>query len=863
MMSSILTNSQSLPLPSQKAQTKHQKAWNSILKYHLKLKNDRGILATFAEMVASGVAPDRLTLPFVLKACARLHDVKLGQRIYSDISGTNLIDDVRIRTALIDFYCKCGLVDDAFELFEEMTQGDLASWNAMISGTVKNFQYKDSILLFSRMRRAGFDPNSVTLVSLLSACSKLSDLRLGKEIHSYCLRRGFLESDPHIGTSLIGFYSGFDIRWSRSVFDTMVLRNTVSWNAIIYGYFQVGGVDEALEFFVQMLVDNVSPDSVTFLAALQCCAEFGCLELGKQIHQFVVKYGFLSNKFVANALIDMYGKSANSELSSLVFEKMLIKDLAAWNAMISAYKNCMLYDKAFNLFKKLQLEDIEENSITIATMLSICAQSGELEKGKQLHAYALKTGKKGDVTIESALLSMYAELDCMVSSLQIFHGMDKLDVVFWNILFAGLIRNQLTSQAWSLFRQMQQIGTKPNSFTMVSLLAGCKDKLSLNIGRSIHGYVTRHGLGGNSSLCTALTNVYMDCGYESAALHIFWSSSDRDVVSWNAMIACYIRNGKPNEALLLFYLMHSEVKPNSATLINVLPSCTHMANPPQGRCLHAYIVRRELGLALDSPLGNALLTMYARCGSISNAEKVFKNLPGRDIVSWNAMIAAYGIHGCGEDAVHTFYQMLDAGERPTSVTFISVLSACSHSGLVEKGWEVFHSMTRDFNITPKVVHYSCMVDLLGRAGSLDKASDLIHSMPMEPDPSVWRALLSACQVFSNIELAKIIAGKLFELEPWNIANYILLSNIYAAAGNWEDVKALRALIKEKGFRKTPGNSWTATRNQVNSFTAGDKLHPQLSVSYTRLKWLLDGLNKDDIFLNQVWSCMMWRMRKEG
>ncbi|EHA8592138.1 putative Pentatricopeptide repeat-containing protein [Cocos nucifera] len=218
-------------------------------------------------MEASGASPDRLTLPLVLKACTRLRDVKLGKRIHSDISGTDLIENVRVRTALIDFYCKCGLLDDAYELFEEMTQGDLAYWNAMISGHVKNFRYKDSIFLFSRMRRAGFDPNSVTLVSLLSACTKLSNLRLGKEIHCYCLRRGFFESEPHVGTSLIGFYSGFD----------------------------VGGVDEALEAFVQMLVDNVAPDSVTLLAALQSCVEFGCLELGKQIHQLavkIIKFGF-------------------------------------------------------------------------------------------------------------------------------------------------------------------------------------------------------------------------------------------------------------------------------------------------------------------------------------------------------------------------------------------------------------------------------------------------------------------------------------------------------------------------------------------------------------------------------------------
>ncbi|WOK93065.1 pentatricopeptide repeat-containing protein [Canna indica] len=840
-MASFLMNLQSPPPLSPQIQTRDHSDWNSILKHHVRIRNDQAILATFAQMEAAGAHRDRLALPVVLKACARLQDLELGRRVHSSIVGTELIDDVRVQTALIDFYCKCGFIDEALGLFGEMAQRDLISWNAMISGCVGNGRYEDAILLYFWMRRTGLRPNSSSLVSLISACSVLGKFRLGQAAHCYSLRIGILDLEPYVGTSLIGFYSRFDILLSHNLFEMMKSRNTVSWNAIIDGYLQIEEFSEALKIFLQMLVENVAPDSVTFLVVLQSCGGSGCLKLGKQVHQLVVKYGFYWDKFVGNALIDMYGNCGHSEYASLAFENMLTRDVASCNAMISAYRNCLCYNEALALFRRMQFECIGESIVTIGTMLSVCAQCGCLEKGKQLHAYAIKNGMAGNSSLDSGLLSMYIDLNAISSAQEIFNGMDKSNAVVWNTLIMGLINNGLTCQAWDCFKNMQQTETKPNSFTMVSLLAGCKNIAVLNFGRSVHGYVLRHGLDVNESLCTALADMYMDCGHECTALHIFWNYSDRDLVSWNAMIGSYAHNGQPNGALTLFYQMYSEVKPDAVTMINVLSSCAQIGNLLQGRSFHAYILRRELGLTRDTALGNALLTMYAKCGSIRSAEFIFRSLLEKDIISWNAMISAYGIHGQGEDAVSIFDELLDTGERPTLVTFVSVLSACSHSGMVEKGWEIFYSMNRDYNIAPELVHYACMVDLFGRAGNLDKAKELICLMPMEPDPTLWRSLLSACRIFSNVELASIVGEKLIELEPMNIANYILLSNIYAAVGNWEDVNTLRAKIKEKGSEKTPGTSWINIKNEVQSFTAGNKLHSQSDISHKELKLLLDEL----------------------
>ncbi|KAJ0967166.1 hypothetical protein J5N97_024083 [Dioscorea zingiberensis] len=842
--------------------SKDPNAWKSILKNHAKLKNDRAILASYAEMDALGIRPSMATLPLVLKACSRLQDVEFGKRIHSHILGLDLIEDVRVRTALVDFYCKCGLLDVARELFEEMRERDLVSWNAMIGGYVGNEQYDDAVLLFLRLSREGLKPGSVTLVSLLSACTEMLEFRLGQAIHCYCLRNGLFHSEVHVGTALIGFYSRFDVRFSRYVFDSMLMPNIVSWNAMISEYFNSGADFEALLLFVQMLLADLTPDRVTFLAILQSCAEFECLGLGKQIHQLAIKRRFSKDKYVENALITMYGKCGCLASACDVFDKMMSRDLAPWNAMLFSCKNCKCYDKAFDLFKAMNSGAVEVNTITITTMLSICAESGDLGKGEQLHAYVIKTGKEKDVS--NALLSMYIDLDCVPSAHMVFYETVTLDTVSYNLLIMGMMRNRLESLAWGVFRQMQQSGTKLNSYTMVSLLCGCKDALYLTAGKSIHGYSLRHYLEFNSSLCTALTDMYMDCGCESYAANLFWISPNRDVISWNAMIASYDRNGRPGEALQLFYQMQPEVRANSITMVNILPSCAEMADLQLGKCLHAYIIRRELDFTSEISVENALLTMYAKCGCIGSAVQIFDTLPRKDIVSWNAMIAAYGMHGRGEEALRLFYQMLESGERPTSVTFTSILSACSHSGLIEEGLEIFKAMHMVYSIVPDVVHYSGMVDLLSRAGSLDKARDIIHSMPLEPDPSLWRAHLAAYTASHDASIARFIGEKLIELEPMNIGNYVLLSNVHAAAGSWEDVNIIRSEIKEMRLKKTAGVSWIVVRNKIHSFTAGDTSHPMTDGIYETLRLLFsksieNGDANQESTINSLtlsqWACL--------
>ncbi|KAJ0021510.1 hypothetical protein Pint_31075 [Pistacia integerrima] len=729
-------------------------------------------------MESLNIVPDTSILPLIIKACTRLNAVERGKRLHDCIRGTDLIKNVRVGTALVDFYGKLGFLEDARNVFDEICERDLVSWNAMVNGFVECGCYEEAIMLVFRMQMEGLRPNSRTVVALLVACQEGLNLRLGKAVHGFCLRNGLFEADPHVGTALMRFYLGLDVRVSRLVFDLMDVKNIVSWNAMINGYLDNGDCFKALKLFERMVMDGVESDSVTIMVVIQACAEFQDLELGMQVHAMAIKFGFKNDLFIVNALINMYGEIGYLEFSCKLFDTIPTPDNALWNSMISAYIEYGYYKEAISLFIRMQKEGIIEDERTIVIMLSLCAElNGCLKEGKNLHVIAVKSRMSLDTSMGNALLGMYSKQNCIESVKKVYREMSNVDVVSYNTLIFALARNHLRDEAWEVFGAMRESEIKPNSYTIISILASCDNETCLNIGRSLHGFVMKYGIEINQSLNTALTDMYLNCGDEATARNLFDGFPDRDLIAWNALIASYIKNNDANKAVLLFNQMVSEVEPNSVTIINVLSSCTNLANLPHGQSLHAYVTRRESFLGFDLSLANALMTMYARCGSLKNAEKIFKTLPRRNIISWNAIITGYGMHGRGYDAVLSFLQMLEVGFQPNGVTFIALLSACSHSGLIEKGLEIFHSMVRDYNIIPELAHYGCVVDLLGRGGCLDEAKEFIKMMPIEPDASVWRSLLSGSRLHIDTEEARAIFEKLVELEPTNAGNYENLARL--------------------------------------------------------------------------------------
>eukprot|EP01018_Ginkgo_biloba_P025976 Gb_06693 [translate_table: standard] len=810
--------------------------WNAMIKAYARCGYCEETLALYYEMQGTGIDPDNFTFAFALKACAGLSALHEGREIHYHIMRAGFESDIYVETALIDMYTKCNSVENARQVFDKMAQRNVVSWTAMIAGYSQNGHCKEALILYHQMQQTDVKPNSITKVAALKACGHLGALKLGKSMHGNMIKTEF-ELNVFVMTSLIDMYTKCgSVEDARHVFDKMSRRNVVSWTAMIAGYAQNGYSSEALSLFHQMAIANVPLDSVTLVSALLACAHVGALQQGRWIHDYIIRSGFELDVFVQNSLINMYVKCDCIDVASQLFKKMSRRDVVSWNVMIGGYAQNGLTNEAFSLFHQMRLKDVTPDSTTMSSLLSICALLRALRQGKCIHNYIIRYGFESDVFNGVALIDMYAKCGATEDAHQCFDLMPRRDVVSWNALIAGYSQNGHANEVLTLFHRMQLAGTMPNAVTVVSVLPACAQLGDLQQGKWIHDYIIRSRFESDSFVMTTLIDMYAKCGSIHIARQLFDRMCTRNVVSWTAMITGYAQNGHANEALTLFNQMQlAGVKPNSVTMVSVLSACAHLGALEQGKWFHNYIIRR--GFESDAFVVTALIDMYAKCGRIVIARQLFDNMSEENVFSWSAMIAGYGIHGHVHDALALFNQMQHLGINPNDITFISVLSACRHAGLVDEGWKCFECMTQKYGITPRAEHYACMVDLLGRSGHLHEAQDFISKMPLPPDAGVWGALLGACRIHCDIELGQHVAEHLFELDPENAGHYVLLSNIYAAAGRWDNVAKVRTMMKSRGLKKTPGRSFIEVNNKVHEFVVGDRSHPQSEKIYEMLEAL--------------------------
>ncbi|XP_057872239.1 putative pentatricopeptide repeat-containing protein At3g23330 [Cryptomeria japonica] len=477
-----------------------------------------------------------------------------------------------------------------------------------------------------------------------------------------------------------------------------------------------------------------------------------------------------------------------------------------------------------------------------ACVLQTCTHSTAIAEGKKTHIHIRSNGFDKKPILQTKLVSMYTTFGNMLEARDVFDKMAKPNVFVWNAMIRGYASKQLYDEALTIFHQMQVVGyaqlgyyteslqlfcqmeledLNPGSMTIASVLPACANLGDLVRGKEIHAYVTRNGFELDISVGTTLVDMYAKCNSAENSRKIFDSMSQRDVASWNVMIAGYVQTGHCGEALKLFCKMQrTHIKPTSFTIASLLPACSYLTTLRHGKQIHDFAIRCRFDC--NSFVGSAIIDMYVKCGSLEIARKVFDKLSQRDVICWTTMIMGYALHGFGQDALILFHQMQEAGVKPNYVTFIAVLTACSHSGMTDEAWKYFNCMKQDYLIVPRVEHYACMVDLLGRAGRLAEAYEFIKSMPIEPDAGVWGTLLGACRVHCNTDLGKEVAEYIFELEPRNAGYYVLLSNIYAAIGNWDNVSKLKLMVKDREMKKNRALSWIEVKNSVHAFLAEDR-----------------------------------------
>ncbi|KAG7951826.1 hypothetical protein I3843_12G028000 [Carya illinoinensis] len=668
---------------------------------------------------------------------------------------------------------------------------------------------------------------------LFSSCT---NVHLAKRLHALLVLSGKAQ-DIFLSTGLVNLYANLgDVSFARNTFDQIQKKNIFTWNSMISAYARVRRYHEAVNCFYQLLLTSrLQPDSYTFPPVLKAC---GNMVDGKKMHCWVLKLGFEWDVFVAASLVHMYSRFGFLGVAGKLFNNMPVRDMGSWNAMISGFCQNGNAAEALDLLDEMRLEGVKMDPVTVVSILPVCALSDDILVGILVHLYSIKHGLESDVFVSNALINMYAKFGNLGHAQRVFDQMEVRDLVSWNSIIAAYEQNEDPITALGLFKEMQLVRIQPDLLTAVSLASIVAQLSDHRNSQSVHGFVARRGwLMEDVIIGNAVADMYAKSGSVDSARRVFEGLPVKDVISWNTLITCYAQNGLASEAIEFYHMMvaHIEIIPNQGTWVSILPAYSHVGALQQGMKIHGRVIKNCL--YLDVFVGTCLIDMYGKCGRLDDAMSLFYQVPRKSSVPWNAIISCHGIHGHGEKALKLFKEMMDDGVKPDHVTFVSLLAACSHSGLVDEGQWCFNVMQEKYGIKPSLKHYGSMVDLLGRAGRLDLAYNLIQNMPIQPDASVWGALLGACRIHGNFELGSIASDRLFEVDSENVGYYVLLSNIYANVGKWEGVNKVRSLARERGLKKTPGWSSIEVNNKVDVFYTGNQTHPRCEEIYEELEVL--------------------------
>ena len=543
-----------------------------------------------------------------------------------------------------------------------------------------------------------------------------------------------------------------------------------------------------------------------------------------KIHALMILTGIFGHGNSNAKLIQSYARLGYIESARQVFDKSPQCGVDAWNAMIIAYSRRGAMFEALSLYHRMASEGVRPDSSTYTVVLKACTRSLDLRSGEETWRQAVDQGYGDDVFVGAAVLNLYAKCGKMDEAMRVFDKMGRRDLVCWTTMITGLAQNGQAREAVDIYRQMQKKRVEGDGVVMLGLIQACTTLGHSKMGLSIHGYMIRKDIIMDVIVQTSLVDMYAKNGHLELASCVFRKMLYKNVISWSALISGFAQNGFAGNALQLVVDMQSfGYKPDSVSLVSVLLACSQVGFLKLGKSVHGYIVRR---LHFDCVSSTAVIDMYSKCGSLSSARTVFDQISFRDSISWNAIIASYGIHGSGEEALSLFLQMRETNVKPDHATFASLLSAFSHSGLVEKGRYWFSIMVNEYKIQPSEKHYACMVDLLSRAGRVEEAQELIDSMITEPGIAIWVALLSGCLNHGKFLIGEMAAKKVLELNPDDPGIYALVSNFFATARRWDEVAEVRKIMKKTGMKKVPGYSVMEVNGKLHAFLMEDKSHHQ-------------------------------------
>ncbi|KAL5769798.1 hypothetical protein ACOSP7_013952 [Xanthoceras sorbifolium] len=714
--------------------------WVSLVNYYAKCGST--LYARRVLDVMPGPVPCLKKYSILLGVCAAKGSLNESKIIHGHVIVTGLEPDTHLWASMVNAYVKCGSVVYAHKVFDRMPVRDVVSWTALISGYVDQEDAGDGVILLSRMQREGVRPNEFALATGLKACSMCVDLDFGKQVHTEVIKLGF-RLDLFVGSALVDLYAKCgEVEFAERVFRSMPETNVVLWNALLNGYAERGDSKNFMNLFSDMKDVDIKFSKFTLVTVLKGCAISGNIRAGQFVHSLAIRLGLVLDEFVSCTLLDMYSKCGLAVEVTKIFKTIKYPDVVAWSAIITYLEQQGQSQEAADLFNLMRYTGVTPNQFTLTSLVSAATDIGDLHYGESIHACICKYGFESDSVVGNSLITFYIQNECLLDGARIFETMIDRDLVSWNAIlsgFQGLVTCDLGPR---IFYQMLLKGFRLNAYTFDSILRSCSSLADVAFGKQVHAHIIKNSLDGNNFVGTSLVHMYAKSGCLEDADVAFNRLIERDIVAWTAIISGFAQADQAEETLKYFRMMQQEgVRPNEFTLASCVSGCSNVATLESGRLLHSMAVKS--GHLLDKFVSTSLVDIYGKCGSIEDAEAVFRGLVLQDTVAWNAMIGVYVQHGKGEKALEAYRTMLDKGVVPDDVTFI-ILSPYSYMDSPEDGKNLFSSMSKVYGITPKLEHYSCMIDMVGRAGNFIEVENSITEMKRTPHPLVLETSLEAC-----------------------------------------------------------------------------------------------------------------------
>ncbi|KAI5661805.1 hypothetical protein M9H77_21128 [Catharanthus roseus] len=673
--------------------------------------------------------------------------------------------------SIMSRYAAIGEVSTAHKLFDFMPERNVVSYNTMIKAYSSVGGLEEAWKMLSEMRGCGFKPTEFSFCGILT-CASMA-LVQGFQLLALILKCGNLYTDAFVGTAMLGVLGSHGcLDEAIRVFEEMPKKNLVTWNCLISLFGQHGLVEDSILLFHELMSCGMALSESTFVGALSGLTGVLDLQLGEQLHSVGVKYGLDGSVLVSNSFTNMYAKCADIDSAEKMFKGVLVKDIVSWNTVIGAMAKSDRQEKAFEIFLSMCNAGTLPNQTTIVSVLNSCSSLKFPSYGQYIHGKTIKTNLETDVYVGSSLVDFYAKCGTLEDAHLCFVRITHKNVVSWNSLIA-VYSNKGSLSSLLLLRDMIHLGYCPNEFSFSSVLKSC---VALEV-QQLHSLIMKMGFQDNEYVWSSLITSYAKNGFLADALtfvqpyntplpvvlcnviaavynrsrqyertqELFSALEDPDIVSWNILIAACSRNGDYEEAFELFdHMQRASIRPDNYTYVSLFSACTKLCNLSLGSSLHGLILKSDFTIC-DTFLCNVVIDMYAKCGNFQSSVKIFYEMTNKNAISWTAIISGHGLHGCAHEALRVFERMLMEGFKPDNVTFLAVLSACRHAGLVKQGMQMFKQMKSNYKIEPEMDHYHLAVDLLARYGHVKEAEELINQMPFPPNALVWRSFLEGCR----------------------------------------------------------------------------------------------------------------------